>query len=65
MPRKIKRQEAIDLIRSLDVLELQYQISLRETSDSKKREFKRDVSKLLESYLKDDRDVVVLAIKVK
>jgi hypothetical protein len=65
MPRKIKKQEAIEILKSLDALDIQYQIIFRAASESKKREFQRALNTLIESYIREDRDVVVLAVKVK
>jgi hypothetical protein len=65
MPQKIKKQKAIDLLRSLDALDIQCQVIFRASSESKKRESQRALNTLIHCYLKDDRDVVVLAVKVK
>lgn len=65
MPRKVKKQEAIELIKSVDALELQCQLIFRTGSTSKKKELLRDIQALIDSYVRDERDVIVFAIKVK
>jgi hypothetical protein len=65
MLRKIRKQEAIALIRAVNELEIQHEIIFRTTSPSKKSELQRNITELIASYVRDNRDVVVLAIKVK
>ncbi len=65
MPRKVRKQEAIDIIKSVDAIDIQYQIIFRSASESKKRELHRALNSVIEAYIRDERDVVVLAIKVK
>jgi hypothetical protein len=65
MLRKIRKQEAIQLVRSVDELEIQREIIFRTASPSKKSESQRSIAELIASYVRDNRDVIVLAIKVK
>lgn len=65
MPQKIKKQKALDLLRSLDALDIQCQVIFRASSQSKKRASQRALNTLIDSYLRDERDVVVVAVKVK
>jgi hypothetical protein len=65
MLRKIRKQEAIQLVRSVDELEIQHEIIFRTASPSKKNESQRNIAELIASYVRDNRDVIVLAIKVK
>lgn len=65
MPRKVNKQEALELIKSVDALELQCQLIFRTGSSSKKRALLREIHALIDSYVRDERDVIVLAIKVK
>jgi hypothetical protein len=65
MPRKVRKQEAVDIIKSVDAIDIQYQIIFRTASDSKKRELHRALNAVIDDYIRDERDVVVLAIKVK
>ena len=65
MPRKIKKQDAVNLVKSVDDLEIQYDIIFRTISPSKKRERQRALNALLDSYIREERDIVVLVIKVK
>jgi hypothetical protein len=65
MPRKIKKQDAVNLVKSIHDLEIQYDIILRTVSPSKKRERQRALNALLDSYIREERDIVVLVIKVK
>ena len=65
MPRKIKKQDAVNLVKSVDDLEIQYDIIFRTVSPSTKRERQRALNALLDSYIREERDIVVLVIKVK
>jgi hypothetical protein len=65
MPRKIKKQEAVNLVRSIDDLEIQYDLIFRTVHPAKKRECQRAINALLDSYIREERDIVVLIIKVK
>lgn len=65
MLRKIRKQEAIALVRAVDELEIQHEIIFRTASPSKKSESQRSIAELIASYVRDNRDVIVLAIKVK
>lgn len=65
MPRKIKKQEAVNLVKSVDDLEIQYDIIFRTIPPAKKRERQRAINALLDSYIRDERDVLVLVFKVK
>jgi hypothetical protein len=65
MPRKIKKQEAVTLVKSTDDLEIQYDIIFRTVPPTKKRERQRAINALLDSYIRDERDVLVLVVKVK
>lgn len=65
MLRKIRKQEAIALVRAVDELEIQHEIIFRTASPSKKSETQRSIAELIASYVRDNRDVIVLAIKVK
>jgi len=65
MLRKIRKQEAIALVRAVDELEIQHEIIFRTASPSKKSESQRNIAELIASYVRDNRDVIVLAIKVK
>ena len=65
MPRRIKKSEAIETIKSLDILDMQYEIIFRLSHTNKKRELRQALYTLIDSYIRDDRDVVVFAIKVK
>jgi hypothetical protein len=65
MPRKIKKHEAVSFVKSVDELEMQYDIIPRSASAAKKREQHRAISSLLNSYIKEERDIIVLVIKVK
>ncbi|MFN4895308.1 MAG: hypothetical protein ACK5HO_05950 [Pseudomonadota bacterium] len=65
MPRKIKKQDAVTLVKSVDELEIQYDIILRTVPPAKKRERQRAINALLDSYIRDERDILVLVIKVK
>jgi hypothetical protein len=65
MPRRIKKTEAIETIKSLDILDLQYEIIFRLSDAVKKSELRRALYTLIDSYVRDERDVVVFAIKVK
>lgn len=65
MPRKIKKQEAVSLVKSVDDLEIQHDIIFRTASTAKKRERQRAINALLDSYIREERDIVVLVIKVK
>jgi hypothetical protein len=65
MPRKIKKTEAIETIKAIDILDMQYEIFFKLSDSNKKRELRRALYALIDSYIRDDRDVVVFAIKVK
>ena len=65
MPRKIKKQDAVNLVKSVEDLEIQYDIIFRTVAPSKKRERQRALNALLDSYIREERDIVVLVIKVK
>lgn len=65
MPLKIKKQEAVTLVKSVDDLEIQYDIIFRTIPPAKKRERQRAINALLDSYIKDERDILVLVVKVK
>ena len=65
MPRKIKKQEVVNLVKSVDDLEIQYDIIFRTIPPAKKRERQRALNALLDSYIRDERDILVLVIKVK
>jgi hypothetical protein len=49
MPRRIKKQEAVT----------------RTIPPAKKRERQKAINALLDSYIRDERDILVLVIKVK
>ena len=65
MPRKIKKQDAVTLVKSVDELEIQYDIIFRTVPPAKKRERQRTINALLDSYIRDERDILVLVVKVK
>ena len=65
MPRKIKKQEAVTLVKAVDDLEIQYDIIFRTVTPAKKREHQRALNALLDSYIRDERDILVLVVKVK
>jgi hypothetical protein len=65
MPRKIKKTEAIETIKTIDILDMQYEIFFKLSDSNKKRELRRALCVLIDSYIRDNRDVVVFAIKVK
>lgn len=65
MPRKVKKQEAVTLVKSVDDLEIQYDIIFRTVPPAKKRERQRALNALLDSYIRDERDILVLVVKVK
>jgi hypothetical protein len=65
MPRKIKKQEAVTLVKSVDDLEIQYDLIFRTVPPAKKRVRQRAINALLDSYIRDDRDILVLVVKVK
>jgi|688.fasta_scaffold803739_2 hypothetical protein len=65
MPRRIKKPEAIEIIKSLDISEMQHEIIFRLSSSNKKRELRQALYSLIDSYIREERDVVVFAIKVK
>jgi len=65
MPRRIKKPEAIDTIRSLNISDMQYEIIFRLSDANKKRELRQALYNLIDSYIREERDVVVFVIKVK
>ncbi len=65
MPRKIKKQEAINLVKSINDIEIKYDSIPRTAPATKKRERQRAINSLLDSYIRDERDIAVLLIKVK
>lgn len=65
MARKIKKQEAIDTLRTADADEIQCELIFRSLPLSKKREFVKAIQSVIESYVRDSRDVVIFAIKLR
>jgi hypothetical protein len=65
MPRKIKKTEAIETIKAIDILDMQYEIIFRLSDTNSKRQLRQALYTLIDSYIRDERDVVVFAIKVK
>lgn len=65
MPRRIKKTEAIETIRLIDILDMQYEIIFRHSNTNRKRELRQALYTLIDSYIRDERDVVVFAMKVK
>jgi hypothetical protein len=65
MPRKVKKQEAVNIVKSVDALEIQHTLIYRTDPPAKMREQQRAINALMDRYIKDVRDIVVLLIKVK
>ena len=64
MARRIKKQEAIDTLRSVETDEIQCELIFRSLPLSKKRELAKAIQVEIESYVKSSRDVVILALKL-
>jgi hypothetical protein len=65
MARKIKKQEAIDTLRSVETDEIQCELIFRSLPLSKKREFVKAIESVIETYVRDTKDVVIFAMKLR
>lgn len=65
MPKSISKSEAVKAINNADALEVLLEnIDRNETSSSKKTKVNRFINHI-QKQVKDDRDVILIAVKVK
>lgn len=64
MAKKTKK-EAADRITKADTLEVQVVDIFKADNDSKKRYQQSDFNRIVDAYIKDQRDVILIAVKIR
>ena len=65
MPKSVSKSDAVKLINSVDALDIQLEVIDRdETVPSKMTKINRFIS-ALNKHVKDERDVILVSVKVK
>jgi hypothetical protein len=65
MSKKVSKEAAINAIKKIEALEIALAEVDRNENTSVKRQKVAAFSKLLDEYLKSERDLVLVAVKVK
>lgn len=65
MPKSVSKSDAVKLINSVDALDIQLEVIERdETVPSKMMKINRFINEL-NKHVKDERDVIMVSVKVK